>query len=104
MVFQQDSLNNLGLTSIPVIFSERSTEVNNSFVGRGDALSTGGTYEGICGVGEVTVGNATTLMDESQNFPKPEIFDVITEQHQGGTQDTGTGTNLAESSWHLGVM
>ena len=57
-------------------------------------------------MGEVTVGNATILMNEAQNCPTPEIVEVITEQHQGDTQDTGTGTNLAESSvgGHLEVM
>ena len=49
-------------------------------------------------MGEVTVGNDTTLMNEAQNFSTPEFVDVITEQHQGETQDKGTGTNLAETS------
>ena len=80
--------------------------MNSLFVGRGDALTTGGTSEGNCRVGEVTVGNATDLMDEAQNFSTPKIDEIITEQHHGGTQDTGTGTSLAESSvgGHLGVM
>ena len=78
-----------------LIFSEGPTEVNIYLEGRVDALHTGETVDGNCGVGEVTVDNNTTLMDEAQNFPTPEIGDLITEQHQGNNR---TGTNLAEPS------
>ena len=64
--------------------SEGSTEVNYYLEGRVDAQPTWGTVDGNCGVGEVTVGNDKTLMDEAQNFPTQEFVKVITEQHQGG--------------------
>ena len=78
-----------------LIFSEGPTEVNIYLEGRVDALHTGETVDGNCGVGEVTVDNNTTLMDEAQNFPTPEIDDVISEQHQGNNRP---GTNLTVPS------
>ena len=94
-----------------LMISEISTDVNTLFVGRGDALITGGTSEGNCGVGEVTVGNDIHyihLMDEAQNISTSIIDEVITEQHHEGTQDTdtGTGASLAETlvGGHLGAM
>ena len=83
--------------------SEGSTEVNYYLEGRVDAQPTWGTVDGNCGVGEVTVGNDKTLMDEAQNFRifefsnfrtqfsnfrTQEFVEVITEQHQRGKHRT----------------
>ena len=89
-----------------LMISEISTDVNTLFVGRGDALITGGTSEGNCGVGEVTVGNDIHLMDEAQNISTSIFDEIIIEQHHEGTQDTGTGDSLAETlvGGHLGAM
>ena len=86
--------------------SETSTDVNTLFVGRGDALITGGTSEGNCGVGKVTVGNDIHLMDEARNISTSIFDEIITEQHHEGTQDTGTGDSLAETlvGGHLGAV
>ena len=89
-----------------LMISEISTDVNTLFVGRGDALITGGTSEGNCGVGEVTVGNDIHLMDEARNISTSIFDEIITEQHHEGTQDTGTGDSLAETlvGGHLGAV
>ena len=90
----------------PLRISKAAPDVNTLFVGRGDALITGGTSEGNCGWGVVTVGNDTHLMDEAQNISTSIFDEAISEQHHEGSLNTGTGANLAENLvWgHVGVL